>query len=534
MVSNYFKPLNILCIICYIIFMGVAFDSGMVDALVLFVSEHGGKPVYLSGKLETAEITGPDAQQPPIVAIRYRTSATVASIASASDVVESAASASSDDATKSSAVVEMKTMAAAASVDESSSLEMAFNSAAAEVTAKNEPSAVETVKPKLDNNKAAKNSDSDNTASALSYIDAISRNKWEFATLLDRYIVRYDDDTYIVLTIRPSLQKQLEETINKYSTRIAVGIIQEPSTGEILAMVSSHRNQTLDIESDEFKTENWALKPTFPVASIYKIITGAAGIDTGKISAESSFIAWGKSYMKVWKAFARSHNGVFGRIARKIGRDVVAKYSNAFGFNKPFFFDLPVGKSLAELPHDQIKMGQAAAGLNRDFLVSPMHVASIISTVLNRGKTMKPYLVDYVVRKNKVVFRRKPFQLAQPIKASTAKEIYKMMYGTTSNGTGKKGFGGYKSCPDLSKICGGKTGTLTGASPHYLFTWFGGFTKATGRDLCVVTLVGQQNHSGTKASSIAGQISYELYMKRHGKSTGTVAKAHRSGKKSRY
>jgi len=248
-------------------------------------------------------------------------------------------------------------------------------------------------------------------------------------------------------------------------------------------MTSSHRNQILAIDSEEFRTENWVLRPTFPVASIFKIITGAAGLDTKKITANSSFLAYGKTYMKVWKAFAMSHNAVFGRIARKTGSSVLKKYAEAFGFNKTFFFDLPVEKSIATLPDNAVKMGQAAAGLNRDFLVSPIHVASIVSTVLNRGRTMKPYLVDYVVRKNKVVFRRKPFQIAQPIKSTTARDIYKMMYATTAVGTGKKGFGGFRSCPDLARICGGKTGTLTGASPHYLYTWFGGFTKAAGRDL---------------------------------------------------
>jgi cell division protein FtsI/penicillin-binding protein 2 len=256
------------------------------------------------------------------------------------------------------------------------------------------------------------------------------------------------------------------------------------------------------------------LKATFPVASIFKIITASAGLDTGKITPNTRIRAWKKSYLKVWRAFARSHNGVFGRIARKAGKKIMNQYIDAFGFNKPFFFDLPVGKSLAKLPDNKWKMGQAAAGLNRDFVVSPMHVASIVSTVLNRGKMMKPYLVDYVVRSNKVIFRRQPFQIAEPIKAETAQNIYKMMYTTTAVGTGKKGFGGYRRCPDLHKMNGGKTGTLTGASPHYLFTWFGGFTKVMGRDLCFVTLVGQRNHRGTKAASIAGQIAYELYMER--------------------
>ena len=580
MVSNYFKPLNILCIVLYIAFMGIALDSQVVEALVLKIADRGEKPRYVAEPAKDAGKQQMTAQAPtntvapvapiaPVVTIRYSNTdsatesqtsassegatldlATAASASTSSEAAQAQAQANetvtamkpmSEMPTAETAVstemstasIDMQTTEAASARSENASFEVAYKSAAAEAMARREPTQVQalplrasTAASALRGNQAVAGS-----ASALTYLDAISRNKWEFATLLDRYIVRYDSETYIVLTVRPALQKMLETILERYSNRIGVAIIQDPATGEILAMSSSHRGIVTSIETEEFKTDNWALKPTFPVASIFKIVTGAAAIDTGKITTESNFLAWGKTYIPVWKAFANSHNGVFGRIAKKIGRDVLEKYTAAFGFNKPFFFDLPVGKSLADLPNDQIKLGQAAAGLNRDFLVSPMHVASIVSTVLNRGKTMKPYLVDYVVRKNKVIFRRKPFQLAQPIKATTAREIYKMMYGTTSVGTGKKGFGGYSSCPDLATICGGKTGTLTGASPNYLFTWFGGFTKATGRDLCIVTLSGQPNHSGTKASSIAGQIAYELYMKRQGKDPAAVAKKTRRSRR---
>ena len=580
MVSNYFKPLNILCIVLYIAFMGIALDSQVVEALVLKIADRGEKPRYVSETARdarkqqmTARNTAapavpvtPEAPVTPIVTIRYsnpdpanvnQTSPVSGpaaldlspAVTGASETLpenenvtamkpaSEAAPAGNAAATEmSTASIDMRTTEAASAGSEKENFEVAYKSAAAEAMARHEPGRVQALP--LRASTAATTSTgkgqtaaSAGSASAITYIDAISRNKWEFATLLDRYIVRYDSETYIVLTVRPTLQKMLENILERYSNRIGVAIIQDPATGEILAMSSSHRGIVTPIETEEFKTDNWALKPTFPVASIFKIVTGAAAIDTGKITSDSSFLAWGKTYMTVWKAFANSHNGVFGRIAKKIGRDVLEKYTAAFGFNKPFFFDLPVGKSLADLPNDQIKLGQAAAGLNRDFLVSPMHVASIVSTVLNRGKTMKPYLVDYVVRKNKVIFRRKPFQLAQPIKPNTAREIYKMMYGTTSVGTGKKGFGGYSSCPDLATICGGKTGTLTGAAPNYLFTWFGGFTKATGRDLCIVTLSGQPNHSGTKASSIAGQISYELYMKRQGKDPAAVARKTRRSRR---
>lgn len=534
MVSNYFKPLNILCVLCYLAFMGLALDSRAVSALVLYVSENSGKPVYATGKINVAAVASTGSQKKPLVAIQYKrevvSNSAVAEpktteISNPEPIKVSIVSKRTDvetfptsSAAVNSTIVATENPAEILMTSPETSLPSMMDKASITEQSRGLLDSRELPRPRNER------IDRDTSSSALTYIEAIQHNKWEYATLLDRYIVRYDKDTYIVLTIRPTLQKVLEDAFEKSSTRLGAGIIQDPSTGEILAMTSSHRNEILNIESEEYRTDNWALKPTFPIASIYKIITGAAGIDTGSLTPNSSFLAWGKTYMKVWKAFATSHNGVFGRIARKTGRDVVEKYAGAFGFNKPFFFDLPVGKSLATLPANQIKMGQAAAGLDRDFVVSPIHVASIISTVLNRGKTMKPYLVDYVVRKNKVIFRRKPFQMAQPIKASTAKDIYKMMYATTSVGTGKKGFGGYRGCPDLAKICGGKTGTLTGASPHYLYTWFGGFTKATGRDLCIVTLSGQQNHSGVKASSIAGHVAYELYAKRNEQRSGVVVR----------
>lgn len=549
MLSRLLKPLNVVCILCYMLFMGFAFNSNIVDALVLYVSEQNGKPVYISKKKEYAAVVGQSEENKPLVAIRYSTKTVGGNTENTEASQEAYMSGLEDNDGKelvnceeenaenslSCEYAEEETSFDTEQIETEEKLVLESNikkvpeetKKAAQV--KKEKSAstnpLDEIQEVVIEKKDSASKDESATSSAKAYIDAIKTMKWEYAELLDRYIVQYDPETYIVLTIRPSLQNMLENILAKYDTRIAAGIIQDPFTGEILAMTSSHKNKVLSIEDEGFKTNNWVFKATFPVASIFKIITAAAGIDSGKITSNSNFLAYKKSYMKVWKAFASSHNGVFAAVARKIGRSTVKKYADAFGFNKNFFFDLPVGKSIYSLSTKNASMGQEAAGLNKDFLVSPMHVASIVSTVLNRGKTLKPYLVDYVVRKGKVVFKRRPFQLAQPIKESTAREIYKMMYATTAVGTGKKGFGGYKRCPKLAALCGGKTGTLTGASPSYLFTWFGGFTKAAGRDLCIVTLSGQKNHNGTKAASIAGQVAYELYMKNNRNSdTKQVAK----------
>lgn len=436
--------------------MAIALDSDVVDALVFYVTDNEGVASYVSGDARKSIISGISENSTDFVAIQYK------------------------------AEQELKT------IDESLS-------------------DLPDISESEPNTEPSRDIEKRDAPSVLDYLEAVKEKEWTYAALLDRYIVNYDESTYIVLTIRPKLQKKLEDVYRNNSVRLGAGIIKDPRSGEILAMTSSRRNQVLPITSEEFKSNNWALRSTFPIASIMKIIATAAGIDSGSMTANSRFRAWQQSQMTVWRAFATSHNGVFGHMARKMGRETLLEYMDRFNMNRNFFFDLPVGKSIADLPVNPTQMGQAAAGLNRDFLVSPIHVASIISTVLNRGATMKPYLMDYVVRDGRVIFRREPFRLGQPISVETARDIYKMYYATTAVGTGRRGFGGFADCPDLAKMCGGKTGTLTGNSPNYLYTWFGGFTKVTGRTLCIVTLSGQQNHSGIKAASLAGQLSYNLW-----------------------
>ena len=73
MLSRLFKPLNIVCILCYILFMGFAFNSKIVDALVLYVSEGKGKTVYVTKKQELAAVTGQENNPRPLVAIKYST-----------------------------------------------------------------------------------------------------------------------------------------------------------------------------------------------------------------------------------------------------------------------------------------------------------------------------------------------------------------------------------------------------------------------------------------------------------------------------
>ncbi|OQA09187.1 MAG: Stage V sporulation protein D [bacterium ADurb.Bin374] len=585
MISTSIKSLNLLCIVGYLMFMTLAIDSSIVDALVFFVSEENGTAVFTTGAVRTTSLGKPDAGPSGFAAVQFKslplsgsgrgeTSAMRTSSASQTPAVNIAMNAglslkntsgaamiqaaipaagnSHEMATPHEEVIEEASgvasftadALAAADDDEagedgeecaSESGEIDGDAAEASVAAAHadkqapvigmrpevkpasamapvslpmvapaatpEPAAAQTANAPVDGRQL----------SILEVIRLLPSRPWRYDPGLDRYVVDYNADTRIVMTIKPALQRLVESAFKHYTTKMGAAVIQDPSTGAILALTSFDGRNTLSPDSPGFITDNWALKATFPVASIFKIITASAGIDRQKVVPASRIRIGRKASLELWRAFAKSHNGVFGVVGRAVGKSVLLAYANAFGFNRPFYFDLPVTKSVADIPDSGVKLGEAAAGLNREFEVSPMHVSSIVSTVLNRGRMMKPYLVDYIVHKGQVVFRRQPFPLAQPIPTGVATQIYEMMRTTTTHGTGKRGFACYKSCPSLANMSGGKTGTLTGTDPHYLFTWFGGFTRTGGRDLALTVLVGQPGFSSVRAASLAGRIAYELY-----------------------
>jgi len=585
MISTSIKSLNLLCIVGYLMFMTLAIDSSIVDALVFFVSEEDGTAVFTTGAVRTTSLGKPGAGPSGFAAVQFKSlpmsgsgrvepSATRTSSASQTppvniamnaglsfkhtsgaamiqatpaaagdshemaapheEVIEEASGAASftadaltaadDDETgedgeecaSESGEIDgdaAETSVATAHSDSQAPVigmrsEVKPASAMAPVSVPmvapapvSEPAAPQTANAPVDGRQL----------SILEVIRILPTRPWRYDPGLDRYVVDYNADTRIVMTIRPALQRLVESAFKHYTTKMGAAVIQDPATGAILALTSSEKRHILSPDSPGFITDNWALKATFPVASIFKIITAAAGIDRQKVVPASRIRIGRKASLELWRAFAKSHNGVFGVVGRAVGKSVLLAYANAFGFNRPFYFDLPVTKSVADIPDSGVKLGESAAGLNREFEVSPMHVSSIISTVLNRGRMMKPYLVDSIIHKGQVVFRRQPFPLAQPIPSGVATQIYEMMRTTTTHGTGKRGFACYKSCPGLANMSGGKTGTLTGSDPHYLFTWFGGFTRTGGRDLALTVLVGQPGFSSVRAASLAGRIAYELY-----------------------
>lgn len=320
---------------------------------------------------------------------------------------------------------------------------------------------------------------------------------------------RYSIKTSIDLDLQNSLINQLRLEHARYLSIVALN----PETGRILTMIS-HDRLALD--------RNTCLDNRFPAASIFKIVTASAAIETFDLKAHSTMLFNGrkhtlyKSQLKdqqnKWtrrvpftEAFAQSINPVFGKLgANRLGKEKLLSYAQAFGFNHEFDLDLPMAPSRFAVTDTPYQWAEMASGFNQDTTLSPLHGALIAAAVVNGGRLIEPTLIDAVMDENgKALYRGHPRTVQKAMDSNTAGIISKMMLATVKEGTARKVFRGYSKDRVLSRVdIGGKTGSINN-DPRY--DWYVGFAtdKTSDHSLVVSILVAHEKFIGTKSGQYA-------------------------------
>lgn len=310
-----------------------------------------------------------------------------------------------------------------------------------------------------------------------------------------------------------------------------------PSTGRVLTLVTKPTYNPNDVE-DHFnrisavKTSllNRATQGLYPPGSIFKVVTTAAALDTGRFTPTSSFndpgycTEYGKPVYNygdqsgreafgsiiLSSALQHSVNSVFCNIGMKLGMRTLMNYARRFGFDQTPSIDLPSdalavsglykGTHLLSASQDELgDPGRTAFGQDK-LLVTPLQMATVAATIANNGTMMRPHLVDRVRRSNGELVRIKPQALGQAIKPETAMELTQMMESVVSGGTGT-----------MARISGvrvaGKTGTAETGTGRPNTTWFIAFAPADAPRVAVaVVLENQTGVGGTTAAPIAREI----------------------------
>ena len=345
---------------------------------------------------------------------------------------------------------------------------------------------------------------------------------------------------YIEYTFDPKVHQDMANVYMKYQPDYACFVAIDVETGAIL-------NLTSFIKQEE-ALDNLVMRSEYPAASVFKMITAAAGLDTGKISPSTVIPFNGKStslYKKQvlshkdnkWtrrptfkESFAKSMNPVFGQVGVfKLGAEELNNYAGKFGFDKVLQSDFNLAPSKVNLDFDtKFEIAEAASGYTRDITLSPIHAAQMAAIVANDGKMVTPFMVQSVSDKDGKLFYQNQStpSKTQIISAKAAKDLRTLMRETTRIGSARTSFRGldrYKVYKDME--IGGKTGSLTGFSPKGRHDWFVGYAKKDGHTVAYASLIINKEKWYVRSSYVARQFIYHYFTDRKEQQDALTAKS---------
>lgn len=279
----------------------------------------------------------------------------------------------------------------------------------------------------------------------------------------------------LVLTIDRIIQAFACQKLTEQAERLGADsgdlIVMDPKTGAIIAMCST---PTFDPnEYQKAKDISVYLNPSAAFAyepgSIFKAITMAAAIDSGKVGPETTYtdtgeVRYGTYTIKNSDNKAHGLTSMVGVLenslntgaifaGEQLGKDDFLSYIKKFGFGKFTGIELghETGGNINPLSKGK-DINFATASYGQGITTTPLQMIVAYAALANGGKLMRPYIIKTKRRDDKVIETTKPEVLGQPISLRTSTIISGMLVSVVRNGHAKRaGVAGYR--------IGAKTGT---------------------------------------------------------------------------
>ncbi len=290
-----------------------------------------------------------------------------------------------------------------------------------------------------------------------------------------------DPGKNLVLTIDKNIQyiaeKELEQAIQDTKAIAGTVIVENPHTGEILALANRPTfNPNLRKQITPGALTNRAVSYVYEPGSTFKLVTISAALEEkvtnpdelfdcqmGSIVYNGMRIRDSKPHgiLPVWGVLAESSDVGSIKIALRLGEDRFYKYIRAYGFGQQTGIELPgETRGLTKPVSRWSKVSIAAISMGQEIGISPLQLAGLVSTFANDGVWVAPRIVTGSVEPKgtpqTVAFH--PGASHRVISSFTAAEMRSMMQKVVLEGTGRKAIlEGYTSA--------GKTGTAQKVDP---------------------------------------------------------------------
>jgi cell division protein FtsI (penicillin-binding protein 3) len=326
----------------------------------------------------------------------------------------------------------------------------------------------------------------------------------------------------IELTIDEVLQhiaeRELHAGVIENRALGGTAIVMDPRTGEILAMANEPTFDPNDYrQATEIARRNRAVQDLYEPGSTFKVVTASAAIQEkvmpvdalinvsgGRMNIGSRVVRDTHDYgiLSFTDVIVKSSNVGAIRIGFQLGTDRLSDYVQRFGFGRPVSPDFP--SESPGIVWERTKWTESAlasVSMGYQVGVTPIQMASAVSSVANGGKYIEPRVVRAVYRDGRRLVV-KPKVLRETVSADTAASMTRIMEQVVERGTAT-----------LAKIPGytiaGKTGTANklanGRYSSDTYASFVGFMPSNDPKITVLVVLdsprGNNGHFGGPVSA---------------------------------
>jgi cell division protein FtsI (penicillin-binding protein 3) len=299
----------------------------------------------------------------------------------------------------------------------------------------------------------------------------------------------------LVLSIDSNIQYMAERALDEQMAKVkalhGTVVVQDPHTGQILALAIAPRfnpNDSRHMEAGSLT--NLAVSDVYEPGSTFKLVTYSAAIDAAGVEPTDmvdcqggAMTMYGRTlhddktdhFGVVTVQYALEHSSDVGaaKMALKMGPDTFYKYMKSYGFGDRSGVELPSEtRGLLQPPRKWGSTSILSMAIGQEVGVTPIQLVTMVSAIANGGVYMPPHVLLQSTDEMKGDSRLQPaaFHPANQlpdhlpdgahrvIKEMTAAKMRSMMQGIVVEGTGKAAqLNGYSS--------GGKTGTAQKIDP---------------------------------------------------------------------
>lgn len=278
----------------------------------------------------------------------------------------------------------------------------------------------------------------------------------------------------IDINIQKSIERELDNIVDMFSPDMALAVVMNPKTGEILGMGSrpDYNPNTYQKYSQDVLSRNLPVWSSYEPGSTFKIITMATSVEEKIIDIEndhfydSGSVNVDGSVLKCWKAgghgdqtflqvLQNSCNPGFVKLGQMLGKERLFSYIKKFGFGEKTGVDLNGEGQGILFPLERVgNVELSTTAFGQGVSVTPIQQVTAVSAVVNGGYLYKPYIVKSIAEKetNSIIQETSKTLVRKVISSETSAIMRHALESVVAKGGGKAAYiEGYR--------IGGKTGT---------------------------------------------------------------------------